>query len=56
MDVIESGEFTWRDVAIATEYLQQVSDLFEEMIDNPPTIVGSSLDAVADATLEKVDG
>ena len=37
--VIDSGNFTWRDVAIVTEYLQQYADVLEEMEYNPPSIV-----------------
>jgi len=37
--VIESGEFTWRDVAIVTEHLQRYADVLEEMEYNPPGIV-----------------
>ena len=36
---IESGEFTWRDVAIIVEYLQQFLDVLDEMECNPPSIV-----------------
>jgi len=35
---IESNDFTWRDVAIIIEYLQQYSDVLDEMESNPPRI------------------
>ena len=35
---IDSGEFTWRDVAIVTEHLQQYADILEEMEDSPPRL------------------
>lgn len=56
---IESGDFTWRDVAIVIEFLQRYAEVLDEMIDNPPTYSLSDASneiAACDAIVEKYYG
>lgn len=36
MAKVEAGDFTWRDIFILLEHLQQFMDVLEEMIETPP--------------------
>lgn len=50
MEQVEAGNYDWRDVAVLTEYLQQVGDVLDDMQINPPRIIPG----VSDDTVEKL--